>query len=100
MVLCEIDNKFDISNPHGIDIKKCLVLPPIIHSFKNSYDNFEPKDMWLILCEDPVNNNKGMIVYDETEKSYGLAFKDNRKHSFGFTFIGHYEGFLDTLMNM
>ena len=83
-VLDEINGKWDICNAHGIDLKKCLVRPPKIYSFKDSFNNYEPKDMWLVLCEDATNDDAYLIVYDETENLYGLAVKGDKKHDVDF----------------
>ncbi len=84
-----------IANPHGVDLKRCLLATPERRTY---VDNDQPVDMWLVLEEDPDSHAGYEIVFDETSQTFGLATPGFDK--IRFVFIGYYGSFLDTLKGM
>ena len=106
-VEAEIGENWHVSNGHGIDLRKCLVRPPVLLEFKNSWYQWAGKvdptnrllssatlNLWLVLLERPDTGKGYAIVYDEAADSFGLAGAADR------IFDGHYGTFLETLEAM
>jgi hypothetical protein len=89
----EIKGNWPQPNPHDVDLKKSLVVPPVKQVFKDSFNDNKEIDMWLVLEEDPDEKNGYKIVFDEKEKQFGLATSNG-------VFIGFYGTFLATLNGM
>ena len=92
----EIDGNWDILNPHGVDLGRCLV-PPTKKAYKSATDGVI-EELWLVLEEYPENQSGYKIVFDEKSEEFGLATGD----FFGGpdVFLGIYGTFLETLSAM
>jgi hypothetical protein len=97
----ELGGNWERSNPHQIDLKQCLLQRPIQKVYENSLhrpdlpddpDNTRLLLLWLVLKEDPIDDGKYAIVYNERAKIFGLAV--------GKTLIAFYGSFIDTLAAM
>jgi hypothetical protein len=80
-------------NPHGVDLKKCLLMPPLKQVFKDSFQDNKDVKMWLVLEEDPEGKNGYKIIFEEETRKFGLATKNR-------IFIGFYGDLLTTLACM
>lgn len=89
----EIAGDWDRKNPHGVDLRTCLVTPER-RRFVDATDKNQALDLWLVLEEHPQTHSGYMIVFDETSRRYGLAVIDQHKQD---VFIGFYGTFLETL---
>lgn len=93
----EIEGNWSIPNPHHIDLRKCLVVPPVKQVYDDSFNEGKTIQLWLVLEEVPEDKSGYKIVFDEKTKMFGLATP-------GFHgldgFIGFYGTFLKTLMSM
>lgn len=49
IIEAEIAGEWELSNLHGVDLKRCLV-PPMLRAF----DGASSGDHWLVLEEDPI----------------------------------------------
>lgn len=91
----EIKGIFDISNLHGIDLKKCLITP-VRQRYVSSLNDKIAFELWTVLKE--TEDGRGYrIFYDEDENSFGLGmmgFKDE------LVYLGNYGTFLETLKGM
>lgn len=88
----ELKDSVGISNPHHIDLKKCLVIPAK-QVFKDSFNKNKDVSFWLVLEESPDTKDGYKIIYDEETKYFGLVTANN-------IFIGMYGSFGDTLNAM
>jgi hypothetical protein len=107
-VEAEIGDNWDVSNAHSVDLRTCLVKPPVLFEYKNSFYQPDKQDhtnsmvssptlrLWLVLEEHPDTHKGYAIVYDEVANMYGLADAP----ASGNTFIAHYGTFLETLEAM
>ena len=96
IVKTEIGINWDISNAHGVDLRKCLVQPE-----KKNYKtgtNGEMRELWLVLEEDPIDRLGYKIVFDEKRRKFGLATTTGGS-DIDF-FLGIYGNFLATLEAM
>lgn len=91
----EIKGIFDISNLHGVDLKKCMI-KPVRQRYISSLDNNITFELWTVL-EETEDGKSYKIYYDEDESSFGLGMK-------GFDddliYLGNYGTFLETLKGM
>lgn len=91
----EIQNIFDISNLHGVDLKKCLI-KPVRQRYISSRDDNIGFEFWTVLEES--EDGKGYkIFYDEDENSFGLGIKGFKDE---LVYLGYYGTFLETLKGM
>ncbi len=92
----EIGENWQMSNAHGVDLRRCLVTPE-----KRQYEDISPggetAELWLVLEEDPILRKGYKIVYGESRDEYGLAMRDDKGNDI---FLGYYGGFLATLEAM
>ncbi|MDA1195099.1 MAG: hypothetical protein O2894_07930 [Planctomycetota bacterium] len=84
-------------NPHGVELKRCLVVPPERRTFLDSFNSNQPIDLWLVLREDPDSKDGYEVVFCEEEGEFGLAVPDGNKPG---TLIGIYGSFPETLASM
>ena len=91
----EIDDNFDISNLHGVDLKKCLITP-VRQRYISSLDNNVTFELWTVL-EESEDGNGYKIFFDENENSFGLGTKGFKD---GLIYLGNYGTFLETLKGM
>lgn len=89
----EIDGNWDITNLHGVDLRRCLVEPRKVTCCWNANETAE---MWLVLEEWPNEKDGYKIVYDEVEDSYCLAVLNGEEYNV----LGYYGSFLNTLKGM
>jgi hypothetical protein len=108
-VEAEIGGNWGISNHHGVNLRTCLVRPPRLVEYRNSWyghgGRADPEvrllgtptlSLWLVLNEHPETRKGYAIVYDEVPDVFGLADAE----ASGNVFIGHYGTFLETLEAM
>ena len=91
----EIEGNFDISNLHGVDLKKCLI-KPIRQKYVSSLNDNLTFDFWTVL-EETEDKNGYKIFYDEDENSFGLGMKGFKNE---LIYLGNYGTFLETLYGM
>lgn len=92
----EIDGDWERDNPHGVDLRRCLV-GPTKRRYEDSFHEGQHLDLWLVLEEDPGSRSGYKIVYDEERDMYGLAVKGDKNED---VFIGNHGTFLETLDGM
>ena len=92
----EIGDLWNISNAHGVDLKKCLVKPEK-HTFTDSLTQHTQLELWLVLEELPDTRGGYQIVFDERTQMFGLATTDVKT---GRIYLGPYGSFLETLEGM
>ena len=97
IVMEEIAGNWSVSNAHGVDLKRCLVVPtrrdyadPIVEGSSHS--------LWLVLEEVPEDQSGYKIVFDEATHKFGLATGDVKQNR--DVFLGFYGTFLETLEAM
>ena len=96
IVLNEINGNWNISNKHHIVLKECLVEPEI-RTYLYIFNKFKKITLWLVLEEDPINQNGHEIIFNEQTSKFGLALSDVSRPGM---FIGYYGTFLETLKAM
>lgn len=73
----QIGTRESLPNHHEIDLRRCLTKPTRIQAIHRYVvrgqlqDTFET--VWLVLEEDPVNQDGYKIVFSEQRQSFGLA---------------------------
>src|SRR4051812_10817472 len=92
----EINNDWSLSNWHGVDLKRCLVLPTK-RIYENSFKENETIELWAVLEEIPEDKSGYKIIFDEESREFGLAIAGQHEHD---VFIGFYGTFLETLEGM
>ncbi len=95
IILDEINSRFDISNHHGVDLRKALITP-ILQEYKNAMDRSQTFKLWTVL-EETENRNGYKIFYNEEEDSFGLGVKSENDE---LLYLGNYGTFLETLESM
>ena len=93
-VLEEINENWDLENPHGINLKESLIFPEIIQC---SHGDDKLYQYWLVLTEIPNSTEGYKIIYDDESGLFGLAYSQKDKVP---THIGLYGSFIETLMSM
>jgi hypothetical protein len=91
----DIGDRWEQANAHGVDLRTCLVTPE-----KKTYTQpvtGEAIDLWLVPEEDPKTQKGYKIVFDETERLFGLATAQKNGPD---VFIGFYGTFMETLESM
>jgi len=91
----EIKGNFNISNLHGVDLKKCLI-NPIRQKYVSSLDENIELELWTVF-EETEGGKRYKIFYDEGENSFGLGM-NGFKHE--LVYLGYYGTFLETLNSM
>jgi hypothetical protein len=76
--------------------KSGLIDPKIISCIDPTGGNDEPEDYVLVFIEGDGNGYQ--IVFDESMNEFGLTIKN--RSGFGYTFIGYYGSFCETVDNM
>jgi hypothetical protein len=90
----EINNRWDLSNAHGVDLKKCLITPS--KQIYYSFDLSEKFELWTVLEETPdLSGYK--IYYNEKENNFGLGMLTNKNE---LICLGPYGTFLETFEAM
>jgi hypothetical protein len=97
VVTDEISGNWSLSNTHGVDLKRCLVVP-IKHDYRDSFNEGDVISLWLVLEEVPEDSSGYKIVFDETTRRFGLATGDAQRLE--DVFLGFYGTFLETLEAM
>jgi len=95
IVLDEINFKFDISNMHGVNLRKALITP-VLQEYKSSMDRSKSFNLWTVL-EANEDGSGYKIFYDEEENSFGLGTKSEKEE---LLCLGNYGTFLETLESM
>jgi hypothetical protein len=107
-VEAEIAGNWERSNAHGVDLRKCVVRPPVSNEYQESFvlshkidaqgrkvvDRWgeRPRNLWLVLEEHPGTKSGYAIVYREETDVFGLALAG--------AVVGYYGTFLETLEAM
>ena len=89
----EIDSDWGRTNAHGVDLRSCLVAPQR-RTYFDPMDNVRTYDLWRVLEEHPDTHAGYEIVFDERDRSFGLATTDQHGRDL---FLGSYGTFLETL---
>lgn len=89
----EVAGDWDRTNPHGCDLRRCLVGPVRVEYEDPFSAPFgQPRDLipvWLVLEEDPDEPVGYKIVFDEAADMFALACGSPRP-----AVISYYSGFL------
>ena len=93
----EIDGNWSVTNAHGVDLKRCLVVPPMKRVYEDSFKEGETIELWLVLEEIPESKSGYKVIFDEESGMFGLATSGRRAND---VFIGFYGTFLETLEGM
>jgi hypothetical protein len=98
IVEAEIGNDWSRENPHGVDLRACLVTPRLV-SCQNTFPQLEggrPLDLWIVLEETPGKKDGYLIAFDERTRKFGLADWGGDVP----VFLGYHGSFMDTLEGM
>jgi|SRR5258708_4822342 hypothetical protein len=98
LVKTEIGGDWSQSNAHGVDLRKCLVQPRKV-ACRNTFPKLhggKPLELWIVLEERPDKRDGYLIVFDETQRVFGLADWDGETP----VFLGFHGTFLNTLEGM
>jgi hypothetical protein len=95
IILEEIKPGFDISNVHGIDLRKYL-MTPVLQDYINSANKAQVFRLWTVF-EETGDANRYVIFYDEKDNSFGLGMKSNKSELF---YLANYGSFLKALESM
>jgi hypothetical protein len=98
IVKAEIGGDWSQSNAHGVDLRKCLVQPRKV-ACRNTFPKLhggKPLELWIVLEETPGRRDGYLIVFDETQRVFGLADWDGETP----VFLGFHGTFLNTLEGM
>ncbi len=87
-IATEINGDRTRRNPHGVDLKRCLV-KPVLRRFADGGNKARSLELWLVLDEHPMAHDGYAVVFDDSQGQYGLANGD--------VFLGYYGTFLQTL---
>ena len=87
----------DRQNPHGLDLARCLVEPPVHQTYLDSFNDNAPIDLWLVLREMPGGHGGYEVVFSEAEGDFGLAVRGDDGQG---VLIGMYGSFPETLTSM
>ncbi len=93
LIAQEIGSNWGHTNAHGVDLRACLVTPQQ-RSYFDSMDDSRMLDLWRVLEEDPDTHAGYEIVFDEQDRSFGLATTDQHGRDL---FLGCYGTFMETL---
>lgn len=96
IIEAEVAGNWQISNAHGVNLRRCLV-PPEKKTFIDVADNSKMHELWLVLEEDPIDCDDYKVVFDEETGYFGLAIKLTSGVE---AYLGAYGSFLETLANM
>jgi|SRR5690554_8182260 len=91
----ELNNNFDISNAHGVDLKTCLIEPKY-DDYIDSFNTDMIKKLWTVLEETPDRHGY-KIIFDPENATFGLGILTDKDE---LMFIGYYGTFLETLEGM
>jgi hypothetical protein len=95
IVEAESGNDWSRKNPHGVDLRTCLVTPRMV-SCQNTFPQVEggqPLDLWIVLEETPGTKDGYLIAFDERKHKFGLADWNGDIP----VFLGYHGSFMDTL---
>jgi hypothetical protein len=59
-------------NPHGVDLATRLLTNPELRTYRNSWDDNKPIELWLVLEEHPGESGY-QVVFNDTLCEFGLA---------------------------
>ena len=73
----QIGDRWDETNAHGVDLRKCLVPPRKVKMINRKVVKGKLKDsvveVWIVLEETPGDPKGYTILFDEEDRSFGLA---------------------------
>lgn len=92
----EINGNWSLSNAHGVDLKRCLVVPTK-RVYEDSFNQGKTIELWLVLEEVPEDQSGYKIVFDVDTSMFGLAVKGFGNED---VFLGFHGSFLETLEGM
>lgn len=103
LVESQINDRWDTTNPHSVQLRKALVPPTLITVVERALVNGNIQDrltvVWLVLIEEPDLKSGYRIVATQDGSLFGLAAE-------GFLFDSHlvlcgwYGNFMDTFQAM
>jgi hypothetical protein len=76
----QINDKWETTNVHGVDLKKALVSPRIItvneSNLLDGKNQVTLRKVWLVLIENPESEAGYRIVAELDGSMFGLAYKE------------------------
>jgi hypothetical protein len=96
LVEIEIGSGWELEYPHGVQLRRCLVVPRI-ERMRVGWDETTSLNLWVVLEEDPDEKAGYLVAYDEAEESFGLASRGSEGRHI---FLGYYGSFIETLEAM
>ena len=96
LIKSEIGNNLSLINPHGVDLRRCLV-EPTLETFEDSREPGKTLQLYVVLKEFPDSDRGYQIVCDVDTSAFGLSIRGKGLHR---EFLGFYGSFLDTLQGM
>lgn len=96
IVQLEIKGDLNISNLHGVDLRKCLV-EPYLETLEDSFNKGQTVRMYVVLKEHPNSDQGYQIVFDPQENMFGLSIQGEGPYR---VFLGYDGSFLESLKGM
>lgn len=101
-VIAEIDGRWETSNAHGVDLRRCLVDPTLVsmntsNPVSSGVAVEEAIAVWIVLEEHPDTRDGYKVVLEEETGDFGLAMTCEDGELF---YIGPYGDFMTTLRAM
>ncbi len=98
----QIGKRWDQSNAHGVDLRKCLVQPKRVEmgvSIPNPGGKAVDTTVWvwIVLEENPMKRDGYKIVMEEDTREFGLAMLEANGQPY---YLGCYGDFMATLQAM
>jgi hypothetical protein len=93
LIAQEIGSDWGHTNAHGVNLRACLVAPQQ-RTYFDPMDDARKFDLWRVLEEHPDTHAGYEIVFDERDRSFGLATTDQHGRD---VFLGSYGTFMETL---
>ena len=98
----QIGNRWDTTNLHGVDLRRCLVRPQRVSMMTycpspNGIATYEKIEVWIVLEEGPDTKNGYKIVLEEVTGKFGLAMRCDDDQ---LLYLGSYGDFMATLEAM
>lgn len=94
LIEAELDNDWISTHWHGVDFNLCLCDP--VKKICVVGGSEELIELWLVFDSSPQTKSGYIIVYDDTDDTFGLACHSDPYN----VFIGFYGSFKDTLIGM
>jgi hypothetical protein len=93
LIVQEIGSDWSHTTAHGVDLRAYLV-PPERRTYLDPMDDARTFDLWCVMEEHPTTHTGYKIVFDERDRTFGLAMTDQNGRD---VFLGSYGTFMETL---